>query len=149
MNLLFDTNILIYLAKDRFSKLLPKLIPDNFRIFISVATTAEISSIALQNNWGSKKTELLRILLDEMIIVEISETLIETYAQIDAYSQRRNPAFREYLFDTARNMAKNDLWIASTAALLGLTLVTTDNDFDHLHGVFFDVRKLLPAELKS
>ncbi|WP_224751124.1 PIN domain-containing protein [Mucilaginibacter pankratovii] len=45
-------------------------------------------------------------------------------------------------------MGKNDLWIASTAALLGLTLVTTDNDFDHLNNVFFDVRKIKPVELK-
>ena len=45
-------------------------------------------------------------------------------------------------------MGKNDLWIASTAALLGLTLVSTDADFDHLNGVFFDIRKINPVELK-
>lgn len=45
-------------------------------------------------------------------------------------------------------MGKNDLWIASTAALLGLTLVTTDSDFDHLNGVFFDIRKIDQAEFK-
>lgn len=39
-------------------------------------------------------------------------------------------------------MGKNDLWIASTAALLGLELVTTDMDFNHLHEVFVDVQML-------
>jgi tRNA(fMet)-specific endonuclease VapC len=43
-------------------------------------------------------------------------------------------------------MGKNDLWIASLAALLGLKLVTTDSDFDHLHKVFFEVRKINPEE---
>jgi len=32
------------------------------------------------------------------------------------------------------------------AAFLGLQLVTTDSDFDHLHDVFFEVRKIAPAE---
>lgn len=33
---------------------------------------------------------------------------------------------------SARNMGKNDLWIAATALYLDLPLHTTDNDFDHL-----------------
>jgi tRNA(fMet)-specific endonuclease VapC len=45
-------------------------------------------------------------------------------------------------------MGKNDLWIASVAAILNLQLITTDNDFDHLNGVFFEVRKINPAEFK-
>jgi len=43
-------------------------------------------------------------------------------------------------------MGKNDLWIASTAALLGLKLVTTDADFNHLHQVFMEV-EYIKAEL--
>jgi tRNA(fMet)-specific endonuclease VapC len=39
-------------------------------------------------------------------------------------------------------MGKDDLWIASLAALLSLKLVTTNNDFDHLNGIFFDVLKI-------
>ena len=46
-------------------------------------------------------------------------------------------------------MGKNDLWIAATASLLGLELVTTDADFAHLHNYFLDVRQLDPAALKS
>jgi tRNA(fMet)-specific endonuclease VapC len=44
-------------------------------------------------------------------------------------------------------MGKNNLWIAATAALPGLKLVTTDGDFDHLHEVFFDLQKLKPTDL--
>ncbi len=32
-------------------------------------------------------------------------------------------------------MGKNDLWIAATASVTGVTLMTTDGDFDHLHPV--------------
>jgi predicted nucleic acid-binding protein len=38
------------------------------------------------------------------------------------------------------------LWIASLAALMGLTLITTDADFDHLNDVFFEVRKINPKD---
>lgn len=36
-------------------------------------------------------------------------------------------------------MGKNDLWIAATTSVLKAKLLTTDNDFDHLDGVFFEV----------
>ncbi|WP_259071537.1 hypothetical protein HDF24_26015 [Mucilaginibacter sp. X4EP1] len=44
-------------------------------------------------------------------------------------------------------MGKNDLWIASTAALLGLKLVTSDADFNHLHQIFMEVQFIKPELL--
>lgn len=142
MNLLLDTNILILLAKDHQQKLIGKINPENRKIFVSVASMGELKSIAMQNGWGEKKWQVINSILDEVIIIEINENLVDTYMQIDAYSQRRNPSFPQYPFATPRNMGKNDLWIASTAALLGLKLVTTDLDFNHLHGVFIDVQTI-------
>ena len=49
--------------------------------------------------------------------------------------KKRNPSIRNYPFGTSHNMGKNDLWIASTGALLGLTLATTDADFLRRAGV--------------
>lgn len=43
---------------------------------------------------------------------------------------------------TARSMGKNDLWIAATASILSAKLLTTDNDFDHLDGVYLDLAKI-------
>lgn len=148
MNLLFDTNILIHLAKDNSPHFFQQINPDNQKVYVSVVTIAELKSFALQNNWGPRKLNLLGLLLEDISAVTISENLTDTYAQIDAYSQHRNQLFADYTFKTARNMGKNDLWIAATAALLGLKLVTTDGDFDHLHEVFFDVQKLKPADLR-
>jgi predicted nucleic acid-binding protein len=39
-------------------------------------------------------------------------------------------------------MGKNDLWIAATASVLDATLLTTDNDFDHLQNEFLQVAKV-------
>jgi tRNA(fMet)-specific endonuclease VapC len=50
--------------------------------------------------------------------------------------------FDNYPFDTPRNIGKNDIWIASTAFLLNLTLITTHDDFDHLHPQSIQVRKI-------
>jgi len=92
---------------------------------------------------------VLHDFLDGINIVDINQSYVKIYLEIDTYSQRLNPIFKNYPFDTPRNMGKNDIWIASFAALLGLELITTDNDFNHLHQVFFSVRKILPEDFQQ
>ena len=141
MNLLFDTNIILTLIRsNNYDNIIGSINPENVPVYISVVSEAEIKSIAIQNNWGINRRNKLNLFLDNVNIVEISQIFVNTYTEIDSYSQRRNPAFVDDPFPTHRNMGKNDLWIASLAALLGLQLVTTDGDFDHLNGVFFDVQ---------
>ncbi len=55
--------------------------------------------------------------------------------------------YASYSFDTPGNMGKNDLWIAATASVLNLELLTTDSDFDHLDGEFIKLRKILPTDI--
>jgi predicted nucleic acid-binding protein len=43
---------------------------------------------------------------------------------------------------SARNMGKNDLWIAATASILALELLTADNDFNHLDPIFLNLIKV-------
>lgn len=97
----------------------------------------------MQNNWGIKRKNLLDLFLDQVNIVDISNFNVDIYTEIDAYSQIPNPAFKTYPFATPRNMGKNDLWIASLAALLGLQLITTYSDFDYLNNVFLMLEKLI------
>jgi len=145
MNYLLDTNILIYLSKDAHNNLLTNIVhPTADKLYVSVVALAELKSIALQNNWGMKKWAVVEKYLNRSVVIEINENLLEAYVQIDAYSQLRNPSYPVDSFNTPRNMGKNDLWIAATAALLNLTLITTDKDFDHLHNVFLDVRPFNP-----
>ena len=90
---------------------------------------------------GAKRISKVENLLSQVIIADInSEDVINRYAEIDAFSQCRLDG-RISNF-TARNMGKNDLWIAATASVLDATLLTTDNDFDHLQNEFLQVAKI-------
>ena len=147
MNLIFDTNILVCLVRAvDINAILQFLNPQNNFIYISVVSEAEVKSLALQNRWGINRQDVLNHFLNQVTILDVNQINVNISTQIDAYSQIKNPNFLNYPFDTPRNMGKNDLWIASLAALLGLQLVTTDSDFDHLDRIFFDVRKIDPRE---
>lgn len=105
---------------------------------ISVVTVGEIQSIARRNKWGKAKLMLLNEILGELVIADInSEDVIDLYAEIDTFSQGKLDA--KTLNYSARNMGKNDLWIAATTAALECPLLTTDKDFQHLDSVYFDV----------
>ncbi len=107
-----------------------------------MVSEAEIKSLALRNRWGIKRREFLDYFLDQVNIIEVNQLSVNIYAEIDTYSQKLNPDFENCPFATPRNMGKNDLWIASLSALLGLRLLTTDSDFDHLNNIFFEVKRL-------
>jgi len=142
-----DTNILIHYFKN--SSLVPTIQnyieQHNIVSTISVVTKAEILSIAKRNNWGSKKLNMLHTLLANLNYFDIEYNNIElmnAYVTIDAFSQGKIPApNRQMLNNSSRNMGKNDLWIAATAHVLNAVSLTTDNDFDHLHNLFFEVKK--------
>lgn len=61
--------------------------------------------------------------------------------KLTLFSQGRLP--NKPLSMSARNMGKNDLWIAATAHVLGAKLLTTDADFNHLNEVFLDLMKVV------
>jgi predicted nucleic acid-binding protein len=106
------------------------------------ATKAELMSIARQNHWGGKKIRQLEAQLAKLIIIDINEadqSMMEAYATIDAFSQGRLED--KPLGTSARNMGKNDLWIAATAHVTNSALITTDGDFDHLNGHFVQLIK--------
>jgi tRNA(fMet)-specific endonuclease VapC len=147
MNLLLDTNIILYINRaDDVPGIIRFINPDSTPFYLSIVSEAEIRSFVIKKKWGIKRLDFLNSFLNEADIIEVNQLFVKTYTEIDTYSQRLNPNFETYPFNTPRNMGKNDLWIASLAALLGLRLVTTDADFDHLHNVFFEVKKIKPEE---
>jgi tRNA(fMet)-specific endonuclease VapC len=149
MNLLFDTNIILFLVRDKSKNLMMRYLnPKEKSVYISFATIVEINSIAFQNNWGYTKLSILEDFISTCRIVEISDFLLQTYISIDAFSQKKHREHLDYSFKTPRNMGKNDLYIAATASLLNLELVTTDGDFDHLSNIFLTVKKVTPSNLK-
>ncbi len=147
MNILLDTNVILNVIRAKNPVKIKDFInPDNSLIYISIVSEAELKSLAIRNRWGSNRISALNSFLESVSIIDVNQLSANAYAEIDAYSQRLNPNFKTYPFATPRNMGKNDLWIASLAVVLGLKLITTDADFDHLHNVFFDVMKLNSAD---
>jgi tRNA(fMet)-specific endonuclease VapC len=148
MTYFFDTNIILaYLRQNRIADTVTAILSltETNRVYISVVTIGEIWSIATQNNWGSARRTKLEELLDSYIQISVVENeLLIRYAEIDAFSQNKLP--NHPLGDSARNMGKNDLWIAASASLLSASLITTDKDFDHLHGRFIEVIWIDPSK---
>lgn len=151
MTYLLDTNIVVaYVRSNWQSKKLETylqlMLPEN-NLVVSAVTVGEIKSLAHQNNWGVKKQNKLEFLLKRFLTASINvEEIIDMYAEIDAYSQGK---FAAKKFDlSARNMGKNDLWIAATAKVLNLTLITTDHDFNHLENEYLQLMKIDLANYK-
>ena len=145
MNYVLDTNILLFYLREPGTK---AFIEERYNPFeasnspiISIVTVGEIKSIARQNHWGGKRLEAVQELLRKCIVTDIKyEPILEKYAEIDAFSQGK--IAEQPLRMSARNMGKNDLWIAATAAVSNAQLLTSDYDFDHLHGKYFEVVKI-------
>ena len=89
-----------------------------------------------------KKENLENLIVNLRPIPIIKRELLDAYAEIDTYSKGKLTAQPLPTGLTARKMGKNDLWIAATTYLSQATLITNDNDFDHLDGVYFKVIKL-------
>ena len=139
---LLDTNIVIlYLRShaiaDKVDALHNPLGKENTAL-ISVVSVGELRAIGLMNDWGKARMKRLESVLSELLITDINvEEVIEMYAEIEAYSQNRLAG--KTLNQTPRNMGKNDIWIAATAAVTKAKLLTTDKDFMHLDGKYFEV----------
>jgi tRNA(fMet)-specific endonuclease VapC len=126
---LLDTGVAVELLR---AKRLGKYIEARFhllgslnRCLISVVTVGELFSAARQFGWGAQKLQQLEELLDEIVWVDINHPdILNAYAEVDHYSRT-----------LSIKMGKNDVWIAATAKVSGLVLLTTDTDFDHLHTI--------------
>lgn len=102
---------------------------------ISIVSEGEMRALALRLSWGAAKVQRLNQLLSLFIIVPLRVTgVIDAYARIDHYCVQNGLA-----------VSKNDLWIAATANVTGATILTTDRDFDPLHGLFLQRDWIDPA----
>jgi len=138
---LIDTNIIVHYVRqsETFKDVRAKLdASDNeVNLVLSEVSIGEIYSLAKRNKWRTKKMQRLNSFLSALTVFPISyPDVYEAYADIDAYSQSKHPTLSLPQGMTARNMGKNDVWIAATAYVLRATLVTTDKDFDHLQHFF-------------
>jgi predicted nucleic acid-binding protein len=137
--IVLDTNVIVMMLRNQAfrSDLYQKYSLSEHDLIISVVTEGELWSLALQWEWGANRIRLLSQLLQSFIIYPIRvQSIIQSYAEIDAYSQGKWVKKSLPIGVSARNMGKNDIWIAATASVLNATLFTLDKDFVHLDKVF-------------
>ncbi|MCB0476458.1 MAG: PIN domain-containing protein, partial [Flavobacteriaceae bacterium] len=95
-----------------------------------------------------KRVRRLIEILSQFLIADINvEDIIESYSEIDTYSQGKLEGKATSF--TSRNMGKNDLWIAATASTLNLELITTDKDFDHLNEDYLQLKRIDLSEYSN
>lgn len=143
MNYLLDTNIIVIYGRDSN---VADLIEQEHEIFsgkhnlaISVVTLGELNSLSQQLKYGERRKRKMNTLVEDVFKIDINILkVIEKYGEIDAYSQRKLED--RPLHQSARNMGKNDLWIAATASAYDMVLITTDKDFNHLDGEFIKLK---------
>ena len=143
---LLDTNICLAFVRGHniYTQIESELsLNDSSNItLISVVTKAELLSLGKRLGWGNQKIGKLERLLEKLFIIDINNSdseLLKAYYTIDAFSQG-NLEDRP-LNSSAKNMGKNDLWIAATAFVANAELVTMDGDFDHLNDEFLKIHK--------
>lgn len=127
---LLDTNILVaYIRAGNIGEHVENtyhLRKSPYRPMISIVSAGEILSLAKLWGWGEEKQLLMKELLEEFVIIDLnSREIWDAYAELDFFSQKQ--------YNPAEKMSKNDLWIAATAKVLGIILLTTDKDFNKFH----------------
>ena len=148
MRYVLDTNMLLMYLRNGESRVIQSLTNDYAPLgedstpIICVVSIGELKSLALKNHWGQRRIGDMEAFLSLFVIADINaDDVLDMYAEIDAFSQ--NKLKTKPLSVSARNMGKNDLWIAAVTAVTNATLITTDNDFEHLNNVYFDVLKIV------
>lgn len=84
-------------------------------------------AFARKLGWGGARLEALEELFGDLIIVDLTDEILEIYAEMDAFLER-----------SGKPIQQNDVWIAATAAVTGSHLLTTDKDFDPLYPAYLD-----------
>ncbi len=151
MDYLLDSNIiLIYSRNDEVARNIEakyQLFSRDNRLGISIVSKGEIEASILKSGLGENRKNRIRELMSRLTEFGINfEEVIRAYAEIDAYSQGNLKDSSEKF--TAKNMGKNDIWIAATASVFNLRLVTTDKDFAHLNGKFLDLLYIPLEQMK-
>jgi tRNA(fMet)-specific endonuclease VapC len=129
---LLDTNIIVALMRDndlgRSIETTYGLRASLNRSLISVVTVGEMLSLVRQFGWGKLKITALETLLKQLVWIDINDdSMLDAYGELDHESLK-----------AGRRMGQNDVWIAAAARVSRMTLLTTDRDFDHLHGTWID-----------
>lgn len=88
-----------------------------FRPAICEVTVAEL--IAFSSNWSEPRKDLLKTQIDKTLIIPIAHPGVH----------QRWAEMSSALRSAGLTVGQNDIWIAATASVTGMILLTTDRDF--------------------
>ena len=135
---LLDTSVVLHAtrANSPVSRAIDEqfqLSTSRFRPAISEVTVGELLAFSLSRDWGENRRTLLKDLVEKTLVIPIAHPGIH----------RRWAEISSALRATGLSVGQNDIWIAATAHIAGMTLLTTDRDFLHIRGVVqLDLRLL-------
>lgn len=154
MDFLLDTNILIHIVRNSFvwEYVRKKYFSKGFKnhAYISAVSIGELKVFAVRNRWGREKVKRLLQLLKTVHALKILDDEVQSaYVNIDTFSQNKHKSLNLPQQFSSKNMGKNDIWIAATAMVEGIPLLSTDRDFEHLDGVFLDFIYINVEEIRN
>lgn len=127
---LLDTNIVLHATREKSPVSLAvdaqfQLRSSPFRPTICEVTVGELWAFA--QSWGNKRKELLKRTIGELLVLPISDPRIHLrWAELYSFARSNGMAIQH---------DHNDVWIAATAHVAGLKLMSTDvAGFRPLHG---------------
>ena len=109
--------------------------------FTSAVCRGESFALAEKWGWGAGKREHMESVLDRFPTIGINRpSILSAYARIDAWTHGKAVDSPDGASPPrpAVSMKQNDLWIAATAHASQALLISTDGDFRHLDGVWFE-----------
>lgn len=110
-----------------------ELSTSRFRPAICEVTVGELLAFSLARRWGDKRKALLKEQIEKTLIIPISHPGVH----------ERWAAVSSALRTAGNTIGHNDIWIAATASVAGMTLLTMDGDFERVRDLTsLDVRVL-------
>ena len=118
---LLDTNIALLSTRAgslASAKIEEQFVGQSFRPTICEVSLGELWAFAQSASWGKVRRDLLGKTIDHLVVLPISDERIHRHwAELYSHSKSQGlPIFHDH----------NDVWIAATAKIAGLTVLTTD-----------------------
>lgn len=124
---LLDTNVVLLSTRERstVSQAIDAqfgLSASRFRPAICEVSIGELLAFARSSQWGDQRKARLDEQLDRCLVIPIAHPGVhQRWAEMSSILQ-----------GAGTGIGQNDIWIAATASVVGLTVLSTDKDFTQL-----------------
>jgi predicted nucleic acid-binding protein len=128
-SVIVDTNVFIYLVRGssaKAAKYAPQV--DGKRMILSFATVAELWRGAATRNYGDASRKRLAADIDVAIVVPPNDELSKRWGELTAEARAKGHAL-------GQPAQTHDAWVAATAQLYDLPILTDDSDFAGFSGL--------------